>query len=127
MTVAIGTDILEIERLESALSRLGEKFITRILTPAERLRFDAIVDDRSQLNFLAKRWCAKEAIAKALGTGIAKGVGWQQIEVLNQESGAPTVLLTGAALQTLNNLGASKALISLSDERHYCVAFCTLV
>lgn len=127
MTIAIGTDILEIERLESALSRLGEKFIARILTPAERVRFDEIVDDRSQLNFLAKRWCAKEAIAKALGTGIAKGVGWQQIEVLNQQSGAPTVLLTGAALQTLNDLGASKALISLSDERHYCVAFCTLI
>jgi len=127
MTLAIGTDILEIQRLSNVFERQGQKLVSRILTPTEQARFDGILDDATQLAFLAKRWSAKEAIAKALGTGIAKGVGWQQMEVLNDEHGAPVVTLSGAALERLEVLGAKKVLISLSDERHYCVAFCTLV
>lgn len=127
MTIAIGTDILEIERLRSVYEKQQGKLAKRILTPSELERFENIQDASVQLHYLAKRWCAKEAIAKALGTGIAKGVGWQQMQVLNDEHGAPVVTLTGPALSRLTLLGASKVLISLSDERHYCVAFCTLV
>lgn len=127
MTIAIGTDILEIERMQQVYARQGGKIVERILTPNEMQRFQNIEDGQVQLAFLAKRWCAKEAIAKALGTGIAKGIGWQQMEIAKRESGAPYVILTGAALDQLHSLGASKALISLSDEQHYCVAFCTLV
>lgn len=127
MTIAIGTDILEIERLKSAYARQGTKLAERILTPAEIERFNSIEDEHVRLSFLAKRWCAKEAIAKALGTGIAKGVGWQEMEVLNLPSGAPSVVLSGAALDVLNALGGKTILLSLSDERHYCVAFCSIV
>ena len=127
MTIAIGTDILEIERLHNVYTRPGEKLVARILTPLERERFDQLKDDSIRASFLAKRWCAKEAIAKALGTGIAKGIGWQNIEITNLPSGAPVVSLSGAALNQLNELGGKKALISLSDERLYCVAFCSII
>lgn len=126
MTIAIGTDILEIERLQNAFTRQGLKLAERILTPNEMQRFQNIQDEHVRLSFLAKRWCAKEAIAKALGTGIAKGVGWQNIEVSNLPSGAPQVILSGAAHAVLLELGGSNVLISLSDERHYCVAFCSI-
>ena len=127
MTIAIGTDILEIERLQNVYARQGEKFVARILTPLEQERFSGLNDDSIRMAFLAKRWCAKEAIAKALGTGIAKGIGWQNIEIHNLASGAPQVTLTGAALDQLHDLGGKKALISLSDERLYCVAFCCII
>lgn len=127
MAVSIGTDIVEIERIKNVYARQKEKIAQRILTPMEMSRFEAINDETVKISYLAKRWCAKEAIAKALGTGIAKGIGWQQMAVLNAENGAPYVELTDAALLQLKAIGAEKALISLSDERHYCVAFCMLV
>lgn len=127
MTIAIGTDILEIERLKQAYSRQGSKLVERILTPNEIKRFESIDDEHVRLSFLAKRWCAKEAIAKALGTGIAKGIGWQNMEVTNLANGAPKVALSGEALNVLHKLGAQEVLISLSDERHYCVAFCSII
>ena len=127
MTIAIGTDILEIERLQNVYAKQGDKMVARILTPIERQRFENIQSAAVRISFLAKRWCAKEAIAKALGTGIAKGVSWQNIEVINLASGAPEVNLSGTALAQLNAIGGKKALISLSDERLYCVAFCTII
>jgi holo-[acyl-carrier protein] synthase len=127
MTIAIGTDILEIDRLKSVYEKQGDKIVTRILTQAEQKRFYDIQDEHVRVSFLAKRWCAKEAIAKALGTGIAKGLGWQNIEVNNATNGAPEVVLSGAALDQLQALGGKKALITLSDERLYCVAFCTII
>jgi holo-[acyl-carrier protein] synthase len=127
MTIAIGTDILEIKRLQDAYARQGNKLVKRVLTPNEIQRFETIEDEYVRVSFLAKRWCAKEAIAKALGTGIAKGVGWQNMEVTNLPSGAPQAVLTGAALKALHELGGQSVLISLSDERHYCVAFCSIV
>ena len=127
MAIAIGTDILEIERLKQLFDRQGEKFAQRILTPEEFTRFDSMTDESAQLGYLAKRWSAKEAIAKALGTGIAKGVGWQQMAVLNDDQGAPYVVLSGVALDRLQDIGGHKVLISVSDERHYCVAYCTIV
>lgn len=127
MTIAIGTDIIEIERIAEVFSRQGDKIVKRVLTPAEIERFAAISNEQSKIAFLAKRWSAKEAIAKALGTGIAKGIGWQQMELVNNDLGAPEVLLSGSAQARLLELGASKVLISLSDERHYAVAFCTIV
>ena len=127
MTLAIGTDILEIVRLQQVYERQGHKLVKRILTPTELVRYEAIEDETVRMQFLAKRWCAKEAIAKALGTGIAKGVGWQNIQVGNLPSGAPEVQLYDAAQARLEEFGGHKVLISLSDERHYCVAFCTII
>jgi holo-[acyl-carrier protein] synthase len=127
MTIAIGTDIVEIDRIAQAYARQGDKLVTRILTPAEVEKFNSISNLQSQISYLAKRWCVKEAVAKALGTGIAKGIGWQQMEVSNNELGAPIINLTGAAYDRLKALNGKDVLISISDERHYAVAFCTLV
>ena len=127
MTIAIGTDIVEIERITKSFSRQGDRLVKRVLMPSEQARFHSIENTNIKMAFLAKRWCAKEAVAKALGTGIAKGVGFQQIEIANDDLGAPLVILHEGALIRLKTMGASKALISLSDEQHYALAFCTLV
>jgi len=126
MTLAIGTDIVEIARIQAVYERQGQKIVERVLTPVEQLRFSELPTLEIQLAFLAKRWCAKEAVAKALGTGIAKGVGFQQIQVNTNDLGAPSIELFEGALQRLEDLGGQHALISISDERHYAVAFCTL-
>jgi len=127
MTIAIGVDIVEIERISEAFARQGDKLVTRILTAPEKERFDSIANQQTKIAFLAKRWSAKEAISKALGTGIAKGIGWQEMEILNDDLGAPSVSLKGAAQERLIKVTGSKVLISLSDERHYAVAYCTIV
>ena len=127
MTLSIGTDIVEIVRIKSVYERQGQKIVERILTPTEQERFEQLASDELKIAFLAKRWCAKEAVAKALGTGIAKGVGFQQIQINNNELGAPSIELFEGALERLKTLGGKKALISISDERHYAVAFCNLI
>ena len=127
MTIAIGTDIVEIERISNAFKRQGDRLINRVLTSAEQDRLKQFSNEDQQIAYLAKRWCAKEAIAKALGTGIAKGVGFQQIEISNSDSGAPVALLTEGALDRLTAIGGKKVLISLSDERQYAVAYCTII
>ena len=127
MTIAIGTDIVEIERISNAFKRQGDRLINRVLTSAERDRLKQFSNEDLQIAYLAKRWCAKEAIAKALGTGIAKGVGFQQIEISNSDLGAPEALLTEGALDRLTAIGGKKVLISLSDERQYAVAYCTII
>ncbi len=126
MTIAIGTDIVEVDRIGQTWSRQGDRLVKRILVASEHEKFESFNNDALKIAFLAKRWCAKEAIAKALGTGIAKGVGFQEIEISHDDLGAPLVTLHDGALARLHLLGASKALISLSDERHYAVAFCML-
>lgn len=121
--VAVGTDLLDAARIEQAVARHGERFVARILTPAEHLLYR----QRAQpLNFLAKQFAAKEALAKALGTGIAQGVGFQQLEILRDAAGAPQVQLYGVALQRLQQLGAQQALVSLSDEGSLILAFALL-
>ena len=121
--VAIGTDLLDSRRIEAALARHGQRFIARILTPTEQQIFQ---QRNGNINFLAKQFAAKEALAKALGTGIAKGVGFQQIEILRDEQGAPVVNLSGAAQTRLTSLKAHQALVSLSDEGHLILAFALL-
>ncbi len=127
MTIAIGTDIVEIDRIAKVYARQREKLAVRILTESELQRFNAMDNEAVQIAFLAKRWSAKEAIAKALGTGIAKGVGWQEMELSRDELGAPSVKLSGAAAIRLQDINGKQALISMSDERHYAVAFCTII
>lgn len=120
----IGTDLLDSGRIVQAFNRHGERFVQRILTPAEQQLYRQRADG---LNFLAKQYAAKEALAKALGTGIAKGVGFQQLEIVRDEQGAPVVTLSGAAQERLTALGGSRALVSLSDEGDLIQAFAVLV
>ncbi len=120
MIRGVGTDIVEIARIESSLERLGEAFANRILTSTEMTDFK-----RAALpnHFLAKRFAAKEAMGKALGTGIGQGVSWQHMEVVHDALGAPAFRLTDRAAERLAELGASSHYLSISDERTYAVAF----
>jgi holo-[acyl-carrier protein] synthase len=119
----IGTDLLDQTRIAAVLSRQGERFSKRILTPEE---FQLWQEKQRSVNFLAKRFAAKEAISKALGTGIAKGVGFQQMNISADDLGKPQVLLSGAALSRAQELGGQQVLLSLSDEGEMVLAFAVL-
>lgn len=121
--IALGTDILKVERIDEVLGRLGDRFVRRILTPREREEFSA---SEQSNRLLAKRFAAKEAVAKALGTGIGRGVSWQDIQIEHDEFGAPLVVLSGGAEEAATRKGASTVLLSLSDEAEYVVAFAAL-
>jgi len=121
--IAIGTDILQIKRIEDVVDRLGDRFVKRILTPVEQAEYNA-----SPLpnRLLAKRFAAKEAIAKALGTGIGRGVSWQDITIAHDANGAPVVELAGGARDVAQVRGGSRVELSLADEADYVVAFAVL-
>lgn len=120
----IGTDIVQVNRVQDSLDKLGDRFVQRILTEAEQAIF---IERAHSISFLANRFAAKEAISKALGTGIAKGVTFKNIEVLPDELGAPAVFLSGQAHSRLEAIGASEMKVSISDERDYSVAFAVAV
>ena len=120
MTIAIGTDIVEIQRIASALERQGDKFVQRILTESEIAEYQA---RGNSVAFLAKRFAAKEAIAKALGTGIGRGISFQHMIVSNNSDGAPQVELQANAAERLKQLGGTNVLLSLSDEKNYALAY----
>ncbi len=117
--VGLGTDIAEIERVEKALARSGEAFAKRILTDAELAKFHSL---KQQGRFLAKRFAAKEAASKALGTGIAQGVTFQDFTIGNDEFGAPVLTLAGKANDIAQKKQVTSIHLSISDERHYAVA-----
>lgn len=120
MIVGIGTDIVLVSRIEAALGRQGERFARRILTDTELERFKA---HSQPARYLAKRYAAKEAILKALGTGLAKGMSWHFMQIDNDAQGAPQVVLSGVAAQRLSQGGGGRILLSLSDEREQALAF----
>ena len=105
MIIGIGSDIIDITRIEKVIGRHGERFLDRIFTDAERAK----AERRSKMPKLvwatyAKRFAAKEACSKALGTGIRRGVWWRDMGVVNQPGGRPTMKLTGGALARLEQL-----------------------
>ena len=118
--IGIGTDILEIERLEQAMIRSRGEIIKRILTPEEQKI--AAQKGRAVTGYYAGRWTAKEAVSKMLGSGIGKDCSFQDITVLNDEKGAPYVVLSGAAKEKAESLGITKIHVSISHEEHYCLA-----
>ncbi|MCE9784317.1 holo-ACP synthase [Shewanella algae] len=117
--LGLGTDIVEIARIEAQLERGGDRLAKRVLTEAEYARFQTLSEPA---RFLAKRFAAKEAAAKALGTGIGRGVSFQHIHISNNADGAPQLEFNDGARQRLETLGAKRALLSIADERHYAVA-----
>ncbi|GAB1070136.1 MAG: holo-ACP synthase [Shewanella algae] len=117
--LGLGTDIVEIARIEAQLERGGDRLAKRVLTEAEYARFQTLSEPA---RFLAKRFAAKEAAAKALGTGIGRGVSFQHIHISNNADGAPQLEFSDGAHQRLETLGATRALLSIADERHYAVA-----
>ena len=118
MILGLGTDIVEIIRVKSALERTP-KFASRILSSEELSEFE---QQRFPERYLAKRFAVKEAVAKALGTGIGRGVGWHHIRIERSESGQPKVLLTEGAKRIADQLGITHWHLSYSDEQQYVVA-----
>ncbi|MFC1236982.1 holo-ACP synthase [Vibrio sp. F74] len=117
--VGLGTDIAEIERLEKALSRNGDAFAKRILAESE---YRIYLTLKQQGRFLAKRFAAKEAASKALGTGIAHGVTFHDFVISNDENGKPILMLENRAKDIADKRGVTHVHLSISDERHYAVA-----
>ncbi len=105
MIIGIGSDLIDIRRVEKVIERHGERFLSRIFTDAERSRAERRA--KSHNNYVAtyaKRFAAKEACSKALGTGIRQGVWWRDMGVVNLPGGRPSMKLTGGALARLNKL-----------------------
>ncbi len=124
MIVGIGSDLTDIRRIKDTLDRFGDRFMERIFTPLERERSLRKADPAASF---AKRFAAKEACAKALGTGLRRGVFWRDMGVINLRSGQPTLALTGGAAAQLARLvpeGRTAAIhLSLTDDHPYAQAF----
>ncbi len=99
MIIGIGNDIIDIRRIEKTLERYGERFLDRVFTDVERRKSDRRA---ARVASYAKRFAAKEACAKALGTGLRRGVYWRDMGVINLPSGRPTLKLTGGAARQLD-------------------------
>lgn len=119
----IGVDLVELQRVERMYERHGLRAVERILHPDERVDLDK---HREPARYLAKRFAAKEAGAKALGTGIAHGVRLHDIRVGHDALGRPELILADGALQRARVLGATHWHLSLSDEREHVIAFVVL-
>ena len=124
MIFGIGTDIVQVVRIQRNLDRYGQRFVTRILGSAE------LGDYRTSphpARFLARRFAAKEAMAKALGTGFSQGMTFRDISVGHDANGKPELHLEGRAAEFCREQGVGEIFISISDEREYAVAFVTLL
>jgi holo-[acyl-carrier protein] synthase len=124
MIVGIGSDLVDIRRIEQVLERHGERFVTRVFTELERAKAER---RSTRAATYAKRFAAKEACAKALGTGMRAGVFWRDMGVVNLRSGRPTMQLTGGALARLKSIvpeGLEPRIdISITDEWPMAQAF----
>lgn len=123
MIFGIGTDIVEVERIRKLDSL--EKFADKILSLNELEIFKSQIDEK-QVTFLAKQFAAKEAVSKALGTGIGKDIRFNQIEILRNSDGKPYLNHNGMITTIFSDLGITKTHVSLSDEKKYALAFVIL-
>ncbi len=124
MIFGIGADIVEVGRMEKNLARYGNRFARRILTDREYLEFTR---NNHPAHFLAKRFAAKEAAAKAFGTGFRNGMTLRHIAVTHDDQGRPMLEFNGEAEAYRRHCGVNESHLSLSDERRYALAFVTLV
>lgn len=121
MIIGIGNDLIDIRRIERTLERFGERFVARIFTETERTKALRRAGTRTgYAATLAKRFAAKEAASKALGTGFRKGVFWRDLGVVNLPGGQPTIAMTGGALARLDSLVPAGMLprvhLTMTDE-----------
>lgn len=124
MILGIGTDLANIERIQGTLDRFGARFKNRVFTPAEQQKADR---RRDVAGTYAKRWAAKEACSKALGTGLAMGISWIDMSVSNLETGQPVMRVTGWAKDRLDAMtpAGHEAVIhvTLTDDHPWAQAF----
>jgi holo-[acyl-carrier protein] synthase len=123
MILGTGIDIIEVARIRASFEKFGERFLHRILRPAE---IAYCLSHKQPAPFLAARFAAKEAISKAFGTGIGRHVGWQDMEVGRKESGEPFVILHDAGAALLQKRGARIVHLSLSHTENYAAALALL-
>lgn len=123
MIFGIGTDIVRVARMQKNIDRYGEKFAERILTAAELVEFRS---EHRQAHFLAKRFAAKEAAAKAMGTGFRDGLMLHHIGVTHDAAGKPQLAFTDEAADFVRVNGITGVHVSLADEEDHAVAFVTL-
>ena len=117
--LGIGVDIVEIERFASSMQRSGQAFLDRHVLPDEQAYWSP---QREPARCFAARFAAKEAVSKALGTGIGAQLAWRDIEIRRKDSGEPFIVLHGTGAETARGLGVSSVLLSLSHSEHYAVA-----
>lgn len=125
--IGIGTDIVRIERLEQLQRRYGDRLADRLLGPAERPVYQSLADRSGPAAaFLARRFAAKEAAAKALGCGIGAQARLPELQIEHTPVGAPVLAFTGAAQRRSVSLGVARSHVSISDERDQALAFVIL-
>lgn len=124
MILGIGTDLANIERIQGTLDRFGDRFKNRVFTEVEQKKAESRKDIAGTY---AKRWAAKEACSKALGTGLAMGISWKDMAVSNMRTGQPTMQLTGWAAQKMKDMTPegyeAKIHITLTDDHPWAQAF----
>ncbi len=123
--IGIGSDLCNIQRIDKSITRFGERFIGRVFTDVERAKAEARPFTRA--GTYAKRFAAKEAFSKAVGTGFAQGVFMKDIGVVNQKGGKPTIVPTGGAKRRLDDLTppghAAEILLTMTDDFPFAQAF----
>ena len=124
MILGIGSDLIDVRRIEQTIARHGDRFLDRIFTDEERAKAER---RKNRIDTYAKRFAAKEACAKALGTGLRAGVFWRDMGVVNLPSGRPTMLLTGGALARLGAITPAgyeaRIDVTITDEYPTAQAF----
>lgn len=120
MIIATGIDLVDITRLAAAIDRHGDSFLERVYTERERTAAPASSPRRNE--YFAGRWAVKEAVAKALGTGIGEHCALTDVETTTNAAGAPILTLHGAARETASRLGIARIHISISHEKTFAIA-----
>jgi holo-[acyl-carrier protein] synthase len=124
MIYGIGTDLVQVTRMQDNIDRYGDKFARRVLT---RREFDEYCVQQQPAHFLAKRFAAKEATAKAMGIGFSKGLSLRHIGVRHDELGKPYIEYSGKGRELYQEYGITGCHVSIADERDYAIAFVTLL
>ncbi len=119
MVLGLGTDLAEIDRVSRSIARFGDRFLERIYTAGE---IDYCSRKKNSDESFAARFAAKEAAAKALGTGISRGVGWREFEVRRDPGGRPTMVLHGRAAELARAAGVESISLSLTHSRRIAMA-----
>jgi holo-[acyl-carrier protein] synthase len=122
--IGLGIDLVEVSRIRALLQKSGDRFKDRVFTPGEVAYCESCAD--GAMNYAA-RFAAKEAVAKALGTGFSNGVSWRDIEVLRSEAGMPSVRLHGGAVPVAEALGVARILVTLTHTATAAAASAVLL